>query len=384
MLTPVKPSEIPASNVIFLDRPGKRHKLLRVRNIFTTSQAADYLGVSPARVGKLIRDKRLAAKKQGRDYAISFDDLEIFAKYGRKNIGRPKETNAEKTAMENTGVYKPETKEIRIGNGKIHTGDALKILPAFEEHIAQTVIADPPYFQVLPDEDWDNRWGSENDYLEWTLRWVKQCGRILRPDGILYVFGQLGKREHVWLHTCSLLAKEMQFHDMIIWDRAVGYNERHDSFTPQYEMILALRKSAGSKPYFNKDAVRIPYGKEKIQTYLRDKRYKDKQKREKHLLKGKYATNILRVPSLKGSSKEKVGHPAQKPVTLVSHLIRSSSRKGDLVIDPFLGSGTTAEVAETNNRRWIGIEQNPKYAKMAKRRIELSLAQKNLPSVEYS
>lgn len=380
MLTPAKLSEIPASLVIFLDQSGERYKLLRVRNIFTTSQAANYLGVSPARVGKLIRDKRLHAKKQGRDYAISFDDLEAFAKYGRKNIGRPKEKNSKAAAMENAGVYKLETKEIHIGNGKIHTGDALKILPTFEEHIAQTIIADPPYFQVLLDEDWDNSWRSADDYLEWTLQWVKQCKRILRPDGILYIFGQLGKREHVWLHTCSFLAKEMRFHDMIIWDRAVGYNERHDSFTPQYEMILALRKSAVSKPYFNKDAVRIPYEKEKIQTYLRDKRYKDKQARERHLLKGKYATNILRVPSLKGSSKEKAGHPSQKPITLVSHLIRSSSREGDLIIDPFLGSGTTAEAAEMNNRRWIGIEQNEKYAKMAKRRIErieLSVAQKN-------
>lgn len=347
-----------------------------MRNLFTTSQAANYLGVSPARVGKLIRDKRLPAKKQGRDYTISSDDLEAFAKYGRKNIGRPKEKNSKAAAMENAGVYKSETKEIHIGNGKIHTGDAIKILPTFEEHIAQTIIADPPYFQVLLDEDWDNSWRSADDYLEWTLQWVKQCKRILRPDGILYIFGQLGKREHVWLHTCSFLAKEMQFHDMIIWDRAVGYNERHDSFTPQYEMILALRKSAVSKPYFNKDAVRIPYEKEKIQTYLRDKRYKDKQARERHLLKGKYATNILRVPSLKGSSKEKAGHPSQKPITLVSHLIRSSSREGDLIIDPFLGSGTTAEAAEMNNRRWLGIEQNEKYAKMAKRRIELSNTQK--------
>ena len=122
---------------------------------------------------------------------------------------------------------------IHIGNGRIHTGDALDVLPTLEAGRFQAIIADPPYFQVLLEESWDNTWHSADDYLAWTLKWVRECKRVLRPDGLIYIFGQLGKREHVWLHTCSMLAREMQFHDMIIWDRAVGYNERSDSFTPQ-------------------------------------------------------------------------------------------------------------------------------------------------------
>lgn len=261
-----------------------------------------------------------------------------------------------------------------VGNGEIFAGDALEILPKLADHEFQLIIADPPYFQVLLEESWDNTWTSPDDYLEWTLKWVRECKRVLRPDGLLYVFGQLGKREHVWLHTCSMLTKEMQFHDMIIWDRAVGYNERYDSFTPQYEMVLALRHSANSKPYFNKDAVRLAYEEDKIQTYLRDKRYKDKDARERHLRKGKYATNILRVPSLKGSSKEKIGHPSQKPIALINQLILSSSRKGDPVLDPFLGSGTTAASAEEHGRKWVGIELNAKYREISRKRIEDVLA----------
>jgi len=161
----------------------------------------------------------------------------------------------------------------------------------------------------------------------------------------------------------------MQFHDMIIWDRAVGYNERSDSFTPQYEMILVLRHSANCKPYFNKDMVRISYDEETIKMYSRDKRYKDKDARLAHLNKGKYATNILRVPSLKGSSKEKVGHPSQKPIALINSLILSSSREGDYVLDPFLGSGTTAVSCELQNRKWVGIENNHDYVAMSEKRI---------------
>ena len=257
---------------------------------------------------------------------------------------------------------------IDVCGGHLHHGDALEILAELPPACAQLVIADPPYFRVL-DEAWDNGWASQEAYLTFTEQWVAACRRILRDDGLLYVFGQLGKREHVWLHSCSMLTRIMQFHDMLIWDRAVGYNERRDSFTPQYEMILSLRKSQHSAVYFDKDAVRLPYEQDKIEAYLRDKRYKDKEARRRHLLKGRYATNILRVPSLKGSSREKVGHPAQKPILLIQWLIRSGSREGDLVVDPFLGSGTTAAAAFLNNRRWMGIERSRDYVEMAKRRL---------------
>ena len=265
-----------------------------------------------------------------------------------------------------------------LGRGVIHQGNALQVLDGFESGQYQLIIADPPYFQVLLEQEWDNSWKSPAEYLDWTIAWVRACKRVLRPDGLLYEFGQPGKREHVWLHACSLLASEMQFHDMISWDRAVGYNERSDSFTPQYEMILVLRPTAEGKPFFNKDAVRLPYDEETIGVYLRDKRYKDKPAREAHLRKGKYATNILRIPSLKGISQEKVGHPSQKPLALIDALVSSSSREGDLVLDPFLGSGTTAVSCEQLKRRWVGIEWDPGYVAMSRQRLESLLAKPEL------
>ena len=277
--------------------------------------------------------------------------------------------------MEDEVMYQTSHESISaIGNGEIRLGDALKVLPSLQSNQFQMIVADPPYFQVLLEEKWDNTWQSSDEYLHWTLEWVRQCKRVLKQDGLLYIFGQLGKREHVWLHTCSMLAKEMQFHDMVIWDRAVGYNERYDSFTPQYEMVLVLRQAANSEPYFDKDAVRLPYDENKIQSYLRDKRYKNKEARESHLRKGKYATNILRVPSLKGSSKEKIGHPSQKPITLIRQLISASTRKEDYVLDPFLGSGTTAAAAQELGRNWVGIESKPEYAKIAHKRISNIIA----------
>lgn len=266
-------------------------------------------------------------------------------------------------------VTTPRTTARAVGNGRLYHGDALKVLGKIAKGSCQTIIADPPYFQVLLGEKWDTAWASPQDYLDWTLEWVRACRRVLRKDGLLYIFGQLGKREHIWLHACSLLAGEMQFHDMLIWDRAVGYNERSDSFTPQYEMILVLRQRGCKRPYFDKDAVRLPYDEATIQTYLRDKRYKNKAARQAHLEKGKYSTNILRIPSLKGTSAEKVGHPSQKPLALIEALVRSSSKKGQTVLDPFFGSGTTAVACEKLNRKWVGIEKSAAYLKIARKRI---------------
>lgn len=250
---------------------------------------------------------------------------------------------------------------------RIIQGDALQELQKLPDAVAQAIIADPPYFNVLENEAWDTQWKTATDYLAWCEAWVAESMRVLRDDGLAFIFGQLGKREHAFLHLMSRLSQQHQFHDLIIWDRAVGYDERRDSFTPQYEMVLVLRK--GEKAKFNKDAVRIPYDAATIELYLRDKRYKDKVARRKHLEAGKFATNILRVPSLKGASKEKCGHPSQKPVDLIEKLIACATDEGDLVIDPFLGSGTTAAAAKNLNRQWLGIERDPAYIQISEQRL---------------
>jgi DNA modification methylase len=243
------------------------------------------------------------------------------------------------------------------------TGKLLRVLPSCS---VQCVFADPPPIKI-PKGNWDDYREAAHDYLDWTQVWVSECMRILKDDGLLFCCGQLGKREHTFIFLMARLCELYQFHDLIIWDRAVGYNERRDSFTPAYEMILALRKS--DKPKFRKAAVRESYDSKTIEMYLKDKRYKDKQARLNHLLAGKFATNIMRVPSLKGASKEKCGHPSQKPLELVSKFIACSTDPGDIVLDPFLGSGTTAVAAEKLGRQWIGIESNPMYVRVAQNRL---------------
>lgn len=249
---------------------------------------------------------------------------------------------------------------------RIIHGEAIATLKTLPPACAQAIIADPPYNNVL-DVKWDQAWETSGEFIHWMKDWAGEAMRVLRDDGLCFIFGQLGKREHAFLQVMSELTRLHTFHDLIIWDRAVGYNERRDSLTPAYEMVLVLRKSDAVK--FNKETVREAYDEKTIAQYLRDKRYKDREAREKHLQQGKFATNILRVPSLKGISKEKCGHPSQKPEALIQKLVLMSTDEGDLVLDPFLGSGTTAIVAHRENRRYLGIEIDASYVAMAKTRL---------------
>lgn len=253
---------------------------------------------------------------------------------------------------------------------QIICGDCIEELDKLDANIARLVIADPPYFNVLLDESWDTSWQSEDDYLAWTKLWLQSAMRVLLPGGLLYCFGQVGKREHIMLHLMSQAAIEYSFHDLIIWDRVVGYNNRADSFNPCYEMILVLRKEGG-EVCFDKDAIREQYDTKTIERYARDKRYKNPESRREHLSRGKYATNLWRIPSLKGTSREKVGHPSQKPEALIERIIQSSTRTGDLVIDPFSGSGTTAVVAQKLGRKWLAIEKSEEYIQTSKERLSM-------------
>ena len=79
---------------------------------------------------------------------------------------------------------------------KIVCGDCIKVLARQPENSARLIIADPPYFNVLLSEEWDTRWENAGEYLEWSAQWMRAAMRTLMPGGLLYCFGQTGKREH--------------------------------------------------------------------------------------------------------------------------------------------------------------------------------------------
>lgn len=254
----------------------------------------------------------------------------------------------------------------KVRFNRVVRADVYRLLRRLPPRCAQAIVADPPYFRVLP-HPWDRQWSDVAEYVLWLLLWVSEAMRVLKDDGLLFVFGQVGRLEHGFIHACSMLCLHHQFHDLLIWDRVVGYNERRDSFTPAYELVLVLRKSDQVK--FRKGRARTPYDPETIRKYLRDGRYKNKPARLAHLSQGKYLRNILAVPSLRGSSHEKVGHPSQKPLALMRKLLLLATDPGDLVIDLFSGSGSTSVAAKELGRDYLGVESDPAYCEMARRRL---------------
>jgi site-specific DNA-methyltransferase (adenine-specific) len=125
----------------------------------------------------------------------------------------------------------------------------------------------------------------------------------------------------------------------------------HRFFANRHEEAIWLTKT--NKYYFNLDSVRVPYSPEKKKAALKDKRLNPK-----NIEKGKNPTNVWEIGRLNGNSKERVGHPTQKPIELVRRFVKSLSQEGSIVLDFFAGSGTTGRVCIEENRHSILVDND--------------------------
>jgi site-specific DNA-methyltransferase (adenine-specific) len=140
------------------------------------------------------------------------------------------------------------------------------------------------------------------------------------------------------------------FNGWITWHYTQGMG-RKKGFSPRHEDILYFTKS--NKYKFNLDNIRIP------QKYFR----------KRNNMQGANPGDVWSFSHVHYSNPERMPHPTQKPLALMERIIKASSDKGDVVIDPFVGSGTTCVAAKELGRQWIGIDSNPEYIKMSKKRI---------------
>jgi site-specific DNA-methyltransferase (adenine-specific) len=226
------------------------------------------------------------------------------------------------------------------------------------------VVADPPY--NIGKAAWD-RLGSLDDYLTWTERWVEAARRALSPTGSLYVMGF----SEVLAQVLVRVGGPWRSSRWLVWYYRNKANLRND-WGRSHESLVLLRK--GKEFTFNTDAVRIPYNRhttrypERTQAETSQYGGARKERWRPHPL-GARPRDVLEIPVLANGTREKTAHPTQKPVQLIRRLVLASSNEGDLVVDPFCGSGTTALVCETHGRRWATCEEDADYAKLAKRRI---------------
>ncbi len=250
----------------------------------------------------------------------------------------------------------------------MYQGDSIRWLQSLPSESVDLVFADPPY--NIKKAEWDT-FESQEAYIKWSEGWIQEAARVLKPTGTLYVCGF----SEVLADLRHPASRHFSGCRWIIWHYMNKANLGHD-WGRSHESILHLRKSRDFT--FNTDAVRIPYGahtlKYPVHPQAETSNFGGEQNKNKvwepHPL-GAKPKDVIEVPTTCNGMHEKTPHPTQKPEELLRKLIAASSNPGDLVVDPFLGSGTTAVVAEQLGRRWQGCDLSADYLKWASGRIEL-------------
>jgi modification methylase len=253
-----------------------------------------------------------------------------------------------------------EKRGAKLPPDEIIVGDCIEVLEALPEACVDLVFADPPYNLQLNNElyrpdnsrvdgvgdDWD-KFGSFAAYDEFTRAWLKSCRRVLKPSGSLWV---IGSYHNIFRVGAALQDLGFWVLNDVIWRKTNPMpNFRGRRFTNAHETLVWASMGPRARYTFNYDSMKA----------LND----DLQMRSDWLF-----------PICSGAERLKQDcgrktHPTQKPEALLHRILLASSHAGDVVLDPFLGSGTTAVVAKRLGRFFIGIERDKTYADAAKARI---------------
>lgn len=263
---------------------------------------------------------------------------------------------------------KEEEKEVLLplvdGKSLIH-GDTLSVLDTLPDGFANLIIVDPPYNLKKDFGEAKFVEKSSEEYEDYLRSWFEPLCDKLAPNGSLYMCGD-------WRCSSSMqrvIEERLTILNRITWQREKGRGALQNWKNSMEDIWFAVKNPKDY--YFNLDAVKMR--RRVLAPYRQDGQPKDWEETEG----GRYRTTCpsnfwddISVPFW--SMPENTEHPTQKPEKLIAKLILASSRKGDIVFDPFLGSGTTAVVAKKLGRRYCGIELNLDYCLLAAKRLLLA------------
>lgn len=236
----------------------------------------------------------------------------------------------------------------------------MEVLRTFPEKSVDLIFADPPYNLQLRKELWrpnltlvdavDDGWdqfGSFQQYDEFTRLWLGECRRVLKDTGAIWV---IGTYHNIFRVGTIMLDMGYWILNDVVWHKTNPMpNFRGTRFQNATETLIWAMKDKSQKKYtFNYHAM-------------------------KNLNEEKQMQNVWHIPLCTGAERIKVNgkkaHSTQKPEAILNRVILSSSNKGDIVLDPFIGSGTTAAAAKRLKRNFIGIEIDEVYAAIARKRV---------------
>lgn len=254
------------------------------------------------------------------------------------------------------------------------TMDCCELLSKLPDNSVQLIVCDPPYNIQLAE------WDSHADYLAWASRWLHEAERVLCESGSIAIFGGLqyqaeaGSGDLLTLMSYLRAKSSMRLANLIIWNYPNGMSA-HRFFANRHEEIAWFAKT--KHYHFDLDAVREPFDDATKATYLRDKRL-----RPESIEKGKNPSNVWRMMRLNGNSKERVGHPTQKPRAVIQRLVRALSFPGSVVLDFFAGSGVTTRVAIEEGRHSISCDADPQMKAYLNKQLESLGSDLLVPSYE--
>ncbi len=236
----------------------------------------------------------------------------------------------------------------------IYLADCVELMRLMPSACVDVVFADPPYrlstargvtvksgrLASVDKGSWDRSLGSLEKDHAFNMRWIKAAQRVLKPDGTIWVSGT-----HHVIFSIGFALQSLNFRviNSLVWQKPdPPPNALHTAFTHAHETLIWASKGRGHT--FNYDLINSPNP-------------------------GTQVSSVWRIPAVPRPEKTHGYHPTQKPLRLVRRAILASTQEGDLIFDPFTGSGTTAVAAKELNRTFIGAELEREYAELAQRRV---------------
>ena len=248
---------------------------------------------------------------------------------------------------------------------KILNGDVLKMLEFVPDNFADLIIIDPPYNLTKNFNGFKFNSRSDESFDEYLSTWFPQVCKKLKPNGSLYMCGD-------WKCTSSLqraIEKELSILNRITWQREKGRGAKSNWKNGMEDIWFAVKNPKDY--YFDVESVKMK--RKVIAPYKVDGKPKDWDQSEDGNFRITYPSNFwddISIPFW--SMPENTDHPTQKPEKLYAKLILASSKPGDIVFDPFLGSGTTSVVAKKLGRNYCGIEMNQEYCLWTEKRLQMA------------
>lgn len=248
-------------------------------------------------------------------------------------------------------------------NSCIMLGDSLKILKVFKSNSVNLIFADPPYNIGKDFGNNIDKWNNREDYITWCKIWIDECMRILCDNGSMYFM----TATQFMPYLDVFVTEKYNVLSRIVWSYDSSGVQSKKIFGSLYEPILMINKHKDSIYTFNASDILVE-AKTGAKRGLIDYRKSPPQPYNTQKIPG----NVWDFSRVRYKMEEYENHPTQKPEKLLERIIKVSSNKGDIVLDPFAGSFTTVAVADKLERYGIGIELNPEYYKIGLRRLNIS------------